>query len=67
MSEEFATVQVQEGQNEYPKVDIGTRLISAIIDGVIQWIVSLIPFIGGIIGAAYMLLKDGLFFFKSSC
>lgn len=61
MSEEFATAQVQEGQNEYPKVDIGTRLIAAIIDGVLQWIVALIPFIGGIIGAAYMLLKDGLF------
>jgi len=61
MSEEFATVQVQENQVDYAKADIATRFIAALIDGVIQWVVSFIPFIGALIGAAYMLVKDGLF------
>ncbi|HHY83055.1 MAG TPA: RDD family protein [Clostridiales bacterium] len=46
---------------DYAKADIATRFIAALIDGVIQWVVSFIPFIGALIGAAYMLVKDGLF------
>ncbi len=42
------------------KVDLGKRLIAAIIDGVLAAGVSFIPFIGGIIGGLYILLRDGL-------
>lgn len=40
--------------------DLGKRLIAAIIDGVLAAGVSFIPFIGGIIGGLYILLRDGL-------
>lgn len=42
------------------KADLGKRLIAAIIDGVLAAGVSFIPFIGGIIGGLYILLRDGL-------
>lgn len=41
------------------KPDVGKRAIAAIIDGAIAAAVGLIPFIGNVIGAAYILLKDG--------
>ena len=43
-----------------PKADVGKRFIAAIIDTVIAFAICIIPLIGGIIGTAYMLLKDGL-------
>ena len=46
---------------DYPKVDVGNRVIAALIDGVMSYVIGFIPVIGAIIGAAYMLLKDGLF------
>ncbi len=46
---------------DYPKVDLMNRLIAAVIDGVISSLVGFIPVVGGIIGAIYMLIKDGLF------
>jgi len=42
------------------KADLGKRFIAALIDGLLAGGVSLIPFIGGIIGAAYILVRDGL-------
>lgn len=42
------------------KADLGKRLIAGLIDGVLAGGVSLIPGIGGIIAAAYMLVRDGL-------
>ncbi len=42
------------------KADLGKRFIAALIDGLLAGGVSIIPFIGGIIGAAYILLRDGL-------
>ncbi|MBN2413235.1 RDD family protein [candidate division KSB1 bacterium] len=42
------------------KADVGKRFIAAIIDTVIAFAICIIPLIGGIIGTAYMLLKDGL-------
>ena len=42
------------------KADLGKRFIAMIIDVVITILVGFIPFIGGLIGAAYMLLRDGL-------
>ena len=46
---------------EFSKVEVGTRFIAALIDAAIGWAVGFIPVIGGLIGAAYMLVKDGLF------
>ena len=46
---------------DYSKVKVGTRVVAAIIDGLISYAIGFIPAIGAIIGAVYMLLKDGLF------
>jgi uncharacterized RDD family membrane protein YckC len=42
------------------KADLGKRFIAMLIDGLLAGVVSLIPVIGGIIGAAYILVRDGL-------
>ncbi len=42
------------------KADLSKRFIAALIDGLLTAGVSFIPLVGGIIGAAYMLLRDGL-------
>ncbi len=39
--------------------DLVTRFVAALIDVVIVGLISIIPF-GGIVGAAYMLVRDGL-------
>jgi len=42
------------------KADLGKRAAAVIIDWVIAWVVAIIiPFVGGLIAAAYMLLRDG--------
>lgn len=42
------------------KADLGKRFIGMLIDGLLAGVVSLIPVVGGIIGAAYILVRDGL-------
>lgn len=42
------------------KAELGKRFIAAVIDGVVGFAIGLIPLIGGFIGAAYWLLRDGL-------
>lgn len=42
------------------KADVTKRFIGALIDGLLAGGVSLIPLVGGIVAAAYMLLRDGL-------
>jgi uncharacterized RDD family membrane protein YckC len=42
------------------KADPVKRIIAMVIDGVAATIVGFIPFVGGIIGALYMLLRDAL-------
>jgi uncharacterized RDD family membrane protein YckC len=47
------------------KADLTKRFIAALIDGIIGAVLSFlvglaVPFVGGILGAAYILLKDGL-------
>lgn len=44
------------------KPDLGKRAIAAIVDGAIAGAVGLIPVVGGIIGALYILLRDGFDF-----
>jgi uncharacterized RDD family membrane protein YckC len=43
-----------------PKADLAKRLIAALIDGVLASVVGVIPVIGALVGAAYMLVRDGL-------
>ena len=40
--------------------DIGKRAVAALIDAVIAFGIGLVPFIGGIVGTAYWLVRDGL-------
>lgn len=42
------------------KADLGKRFLAALIDGLLAGVVGLIPFIGGLAGAAYMLVRDGM-------
>jgi uncharacterized RDD family membrane protein YckC len=42
------------------KADLSKRFIAAVIDAVIAIVVGFIPVIGGLIGAAYWLFRDGL-------
>ncbi len=42
------------------KADLAKRFIAAFIDGVIAMVIGFIPAIGSLLGAAYMLLRDGL-------
>lgn len=49
-------------QESPAKADLGKRAVAMIIDAVIATVIGFIPAIGGLIGAAYMLLRDGLEF-----
>jgi uncharacterized RDD family membrane protein YckC len=42
------------------KADLTKRFVAMLIDGLLAAVVSLIPVIGGLIGAAYILVRDGL-------
>lgn len=42
------------------KADLTKRFLASLIDGLLAGGVSMIPIIGGIIGAAYILVRDGL-------
>jgi uncharacterized RDD family membrane protein YckC len=44
------------------KADLGKRFVAALIDGILAAVVSLVPVVGGIVGTAYILLRDGLEF-----
>jgi uncharacterized RDD family membrane protein YckC len=41
------------------KADLTKRFLAALIDGVLAGIVSLVPLVGGLVAAAYLLLRDG--------
>ena len=61
-------VQAKEGETAEPeikdaglsKADPVKRIIAFVIDAVVSMIIGLIPLVGGIIGALYMLLRDAL-------
>src|SRR5690606_5483022 len=57
-----ATPNLERQLDDDVKPDIGKRAIAAIIDGAIAGAVGLIPAIGGIIGALYILFRDGFEF-----
>jgi uncharacterized RDD family membrane protein YckC len=47
---------------KYQKADLIKRFVAFMIDYIIAGLISVIPFIGAILGTAYMLLRDGLDF-----
>lgn len=51
---------VASGSPDLKKADPTKRIIATLIDSILAGIVSAIPVIGGIVGAAYMLLRDAL-------
>ncbi len=55
-----AVVDMPEAETALKKADVGKRFIAAVIDGALAAVVGLIPVVGGIIGALYILLRDGL-------
>lgn len=44
------------------KADLGKRIVAVIIDSAIAFVIGFIPGIGSLIGAAYMVLRDGMEF-----
>ena len=53
-----ATVLTAAGE----KADLVKRFVAAIIDGAVASVIGLIPVIGGLVGLAYILLRDGFEF-----
>jgi len=63
-------VQAKEGETEtaeteikdaaLSKADPVKRIIAFVIDAIVSMLIGLIPLVGGIIGALYMLLRDAL-------
>jgi uncharacterized RDD family membrane protein YckC len=45
---------------ERTKADVGKRIVAALIDLAIAFVVGFVPGVGQLLGAAYMLLRDGL-------
>jgi hypothetical protein len=52
--------EVKPPNTTQAKADPVKRIIAIVIDGVAAMIVGFIPFVGGIIGALYMLFRDAL-------
>lgn len=44
----------------FAKADITKRVVAAVIDALIGVVVGMIPWLGGVISAAYWLVRDGL-------
>lgn len=42
------------------KADLAKRFIAAVIDAVVAMVLGFIPLVGSIVGAGYMLVRDGL-------
>ena len=58
--EKTETIEKKVDDVELVKADPVKRIIAFVIDALASMIVGFIPFIGGIIGALYMLLRDAL-------
>jgi uncharacterized RDD family membrane protein YckC len=53
----------QPGAQEAPplkRAEAGKRIAAALVDGVPAYLVAFIPYLGGLISAAYLALRDGL-------
>jgi uncharacterized RDD family membrane protein YckC len=64
VSEEKKPVPSQAPQapqaTKLTRADAGKRIAAAFIDGVPAYVISFIPFIGGLLAAAYLALRDAL-------
>lgn len=49
-----------EEQSTFGKVDPVLRFLAILIDGVVAAVLSIVPVVGGIAGAAYLVVRDGL-------
>jgi uncharacterized RDD family membrane protein YckC len=56
----ISSVETPSSTTTTAKADLTKRFIAALIDNVLASLVGFIPIVGGIVGAAYILLKDGL-------
>jgi uncharacterized RDD family membrane protein YckC len=45
---------------ELVRADSGKRIAAALLDGVPAYVIAFVPYIGGLISAAYLALRDGL-------
>ena len=54
--------QADKNTVEMEKADLFARAVAAIIDGVIAGVMALVPFVGFIASAAYMLFKEALMY-----
>ncbi len=46
--------------DQAPKADLSKRIIAAVIDAVITFVVGFVPWVGGLAAMAYWLVRDGL-------
>ncbi|MFC1683651.1 RDD family protein [Candidatus Zixiibacteriota bacterium] len=42
------------------RADVGKRIAAALVDGLMTYLICFIPYLGGLIGAAYMAFRDAL-------
>jgi uncharacterized RDD family membrane protein YckC len=42
------------------RADVGRRIAAALVDGIPAYVISFIPYIGGLISAVYLAVRDGL-------
>lgn len=62
-TQEMSSPEQPPGQREgaiSQKVDPVTRFLAMLIDGLVAGVLSSVPFVGGIAGAAYLVVRDGL-------
>ena len=58
--EETETAETEINDAALSKADPVKRIIAFVIDAIVSMLIGLIPLVGGIIGALYMLLRDAL-------
>jgi uncharacterized RDD family membrane protein YckC len=56
------TPMSNQGSTTSAKADLAKRFVAVLIDGVIAGVLSFVPMVGGLVGAAYILLRDGFEF-----
>ena len=59
-AEQTEAEAISAGELAFEKADPVKRIIAFVIDALISMVIGFIPFVGGIIGALYMLLRDAL-------
>jgi uncharacterized RDD family membrane protein YckC len=62
MAEEKTAPRKETATKGNGKADLGKRFVAGLIDAAIAVVIGFIPLIGGLIGAAYWLLRDGFDF-----